>query len=85
MNRKRRTEAAGYRELLEKLKSREKKLYRLLVQPEEEPVLRFSLVRYLPMAERVGQEACMREMPLWAEFWKNPPMEGIEALIKGLA
>ena len=69
-------EADGFREMLEKLRGREKVLYRLLVLPEEEPVLKFPLARYLPTKERVGQDRCMNEMRPWAEFWRTPYTDG---------
>lgn len=65
--------AAGFSEFLEKLRKKERELYRCLVFPAEEPILEFSLRSYLPTEERVGQEMCMREMPQWVDFWKNPP------------
>ncbi len=65
--------AAGYEELLEKLRKREKELFRRLVEPEEEPVLKFPLLKYLPTEEHVGKDDCMAEMPQWVQFWRNPP------------
>ena len=65
--------AAGFSEFLEKLRKKERELHRCLVFPAEEPILEFSLRSCLPTEERVGQEMCMREMPQWVDFWKNPP------------